>query len=140
MWKNAAERTIRDLKCGAVTKITNSRRPNKLWYHCLKLVGLICSHNALDIFKFEGGVTETAMTGNTANISIIADHEWYDWIKFYDPVGKNFPEEKMYLGRYLGTAIGVGPDLTANILKSNGEVVHSSTYCYILPEEVNDEK
>ena len=46
----------------------------------------------------------------------------------------------MYLGRYLGPSIDVGPALTANILKSNGEVIHRSTYRYLLPEEVTYEK
>ena len=80
------------------------------------------------------------MTGDTDNIIIIADHAWYDWIKFYDPVGKQFSAENMYLGRYLGPSIDVGPALIANILKSNGDMVHCSTYRSLLPEEVNDEK
>ena len=80
------------------------------------------------------------MTGDTANISIIADHAWYDWIKFYDPVGKQFPEEKMYLGRYLVLAIDVGPALTANVFNSNVEVVHRSTYHSLIPEEFNYDK
>ena len=75
-----------------------------------------------------------------ADISIISDHALYDWVKFYDPVGKHFPEEKMYLERYRGPAIDVGTDLTENIFKSNGEVVHCSTYLFLLPEEVSDEK
>ena len=75
-----------------------------------------------------------------ANISIIADHALYDWVKFYDPVGKHFPEEKMYLGRYLVPAIDVGPVIRLNIMKSNCDMVHSSTYQYLLPEEDNDEK
>ena len=78
--------------------------------------------------------------GDTANISIIADHAWYDWIKFYDSVGKKLPEENIYLGPYLGPAIDVGSALTENILKSNDEVVHCSIYRYLLPEEVNNEK
>ena len=75
-----------------------------------------------------------------ANISFIADHAWYYWINFYDPVGKQFPKEKMYLGRYLGPYIDVVPSLSANILMSNGEVVHHSTYGSLLPEEVNNKK
>ena len=63
------------------------------------------------------------MTIETASISIIADHAWYNWINFYDPVGKKFPKEKMYIGRYLGLAIYVGPGLTVKILKSNSEVL-----------------
>ena len=80
------------------------------------------------------------MSGDTDNIIIITDHAWYDWIKFYYHVGKQFPEEMMYMGRYLGPAIDVDPDLTANISNSNVEMVHLSTYHYPLTEEVNDKK
>ena len=73
------------------------------------------------------------MAGDTSNIIIIADHAWYDWIQFYNPVGKQFSEENLYLERYLGPAIDAGPALTAKILKSNGEVLHHSTYQYLLP-------
>ena len=66
--------------------MTRSRRPKKIWDHCLDLEGIIFSHTALDIFKLEGEVTETIMTVYTTKISIIVDHEWYDWIVIYDPV------------------------------------------------------
>ena len=82
----------------------------------------------------EGEVPDTVILGEKAGISIIEDHAWYDWITFYDPVGKQFSEENMYLGRYLGPAIYVGPTITANSLKSNGEVVHRSTYYSLLLE------
>ena len=120
--------------------MTKARIPKRLWDHCLELKELIFSHTDLDIFKLEGVVPETVMMGYTDDIIIIADHAWYDWIKFYDPVGKQFSAEKMYLGRYLGPSIDVGPALTANILKSNGDMVHCSTYRSLLPEEFNDEK
>ena len=68
--------------------MTKSRIPKKLWDHCLELEGIIHYHTSLDIFKLEGKVIETVITGDTSNISIIADHSWYYWIKFYDPVGK----------------------------------------------------
>ena len=68
------------------------------------------------------------MTGDTAEISTISSNGWYDWIKFYDPVGNSLPEDKYYLRRYLGPAIDIGPALTAKILKMNGYVVHRSTY------------
>ena len=139
-WQNAAEGSIRELKRGAGRKMTKSGSPKKLWDHCLELEGLIRSHTALDIYKLNGEVPETVMTGDTADISIIAEHAWYEWIKFYDPVGKTFPEDKTYLGRYLGPAIDIGPALTAKILKSNGEVVYRSTYRSLTPQEMNDEE
>jgi hypothetical protein len=39
-----------------------------------------------------------------------------------------FPNDNPVLGCYLGPAIGVGPALTAKILKANGEVIYWSTY------------
>ena len=100
------------------------------------------SHTAFDMFKLygRGGVPKTVMMGDTADISTIAYHAWYDCIKFYDPFGKQFPEEKIYLVQYLGMAIDVGPALTAKVLKSNFEVVHCFTYRYLLLEQVNCEK
>ena len=64
------------------------------------------------------------MTGNTAEISTIASNGWYDWIKFYDPVGNVLRKDKYYLGRYLATEIYMVTYLMAKILKINGEVVH----------------
>ena len=52
------------------------------------------------------------MTGDTAEVRIIEYHAWYDWIKFYDSIGNHIPEEKIYLGWYLGPDIYVGPSLT----------------------------
>ena len=40
-----------------------------------------------------------------------------------------YPDENLVLGIYLEPAIDVGPIMTANIMKGNGEVVHWSTYC-----------
>ena len=42
----------------------------------------------------------------------------------------------MVLGRYLVPSIDIGPAMTVNILKSNGEVVHRSTYQDFLPEDL----
>ena len=71
---------------------------------------------ALDIYNLNRDVPETVITGDTADISTIASNGWYDWIKLYDPVGNIFPEDKYYLGRYLGLSIDIGPSLTAKIL------------------------
>ena len=59
------------------------------------------------------------ITGDIADISTIASNGWYDWTKFYDPVGNSFPEDKYYLRRYLGMEIDIGLSLTAKILKMN---------------------
>ena len=39
-----------------------------------------------------------------------------------------YPDNNPVLGRFLGPEIDVGPEMTANIMKGNGEVVHLSSY------------
>ena len=39
-----------------------------------------------------------------------------------------YPDKNPVLGRYLGPAIDVGPEMTANIVRVNVEVLHWSTY------------
>ena len=80
------------------------------------------------------------MTGDTDDISTIASNGWYDWIKFYDPVGNSFPKDKYYLGRYIVPMINIGPALTSKILKMNGEVVQQSTYRSLAAHKMNYEE
>jgi hypothetical protein len=43
-----------------------------------------------------GQVTETIMTGNTANISHIAEFGWYNWVVFHDNK-PSYPDDKFIL-------------------------------------------
>jgi hypothetical protein len=76
------------------------------------------------------------MTGNTTNISHIAEFGWYDWVMFRDNE-PSFPNDKRILGRYLGPAIDTGSALTAKILKSNGVFVCRSTLRHLTDEELH---
>jgi hypothetical protein len=69
-----------------------------------------------------GEVSETIMTGSTANISHICEFCWYGKVMFRDNV-PTFPDIKSTLGQYLGPATNVGSALTAKILKSNEQTV-----------------
>ena len=63
------------------------------------------------------------MLGVTSDISQFCEHGFYDWVMFRDdPI--EYPDENPVLGRYLGPAIDVGPEMTANLMKGNGEVMH----------------
>ena len=67
------------------------------------------------------------MSGETSDISQFCEFELYEWIMFRDSV-VSFQEDNMVLGRYLVPSIDIGPDMTANILKSNGEVIYRLKY------------
>ena len=76
----------------------------------------------------QGGVSETVMLGGTYDISQFCKHEFYDRFMFRDkPI--QYLDENPVIGRYLGKSIHVFSDMTAKIMKVNGEVVHRSTYC-----------
>ena len=48
------------------------------------------------------------------------------------------PHENFVLGRYLGPSFDIGPDMTAKILKKNGDYVHRSTYRSLTDDELDD--
>jgi hypothetical protein len=67
-----------------------------------------------------GQLPETIMTGNTTNISHIAEFGGYDWVIFCDNE-PSFPDDKLILGHYLGPAIDTGLALTANNNNNNSK-------------------
>jgi hypothetical protein len=108
----------------------------RLWDHCIKLKGLICSHTANDIYATGREVPETIMKGGTAGISQICEFAWYDWVMFRDTVNTiAFPDKRLTLGRYLGPATDVRLALTAKILKQNGQYVCLLTLRHLTLEE-----
>ena len=136
-WSNAAESAIRELKRGVGQKMLHTGAPKRLWDDCMELEAYIQSHTASSIYELHGEVPETHVSGETADISQICQHSWYDWIMFRDTT-ISFPDDKLQLGRYLGPSIDIGPAMTAKILKGNGQVVHRTTYRGLTPEEQDD--
>jgi hypothetical protein len=110
--------------------------PRILWDHCIQLEALIRSLTGNSVYMTNGKVTETIMTGSTADISQICEFGWYDWVMFRNNV-PTFPDVKLILGRYLGPASNVGSALTAKILKSNGQTVCRSTLRHLNDKEIH---
>jgi len=67
------------------------------------------------------------LSGQTADISPFVECQWYEFVKWFDS-GAQFPEPKECYGRWLGPSLDIGPAMTAKILKSNGQVIHLSSY------------
>ncbi len=110
--------------------------PKCLWDHCLELEAYVRSCTGNDIYMTAGQVPEIIMTGNTTDISHIAEFGWYDWVMFRDSQ-PSFPNDKLILGRYLGPAIDTRSALMAKILKSNGVFVCRSTLRHLTDEELH---
>ena len=81
-WSNVAEREIKELKKGAGCKMLWSRAPKCLWDDCLKLEAYIRFNTAHDIYKLDGEVPKTVMSGETSDISQFYKLEWVEWVMF----------------------------------------------------------
>ena len=109
----------------------------KLWDHCIELESLILSHTALDIYELQGQVPETLLSGQTADIFPFIEHEWYNFVKWFDH-GSSFPEPKEVHGRWLGPSMDIGLAMCSKIIKSNGQIINLSSYRGITEEERQD--
>eukprot|EP00804_Cyclotella_cryptica_P019581 CCRYP_014330-RA/>CCRYP_014330-RA protein AED:0.31 eAED:0.31 QI:0/0/0/1/0/0/3/0/417 len=89
-WSNSAEREIRELKKGAARKLTRSGAPRRLWCFALEYEAYVRSHTAHDIYRLDGRVPETVVSGKTADISPFCEFGFWDWVKFRDQ-GVAFP-------------------------------------------------
>ena len=97
--------------------------PKKLWDHCYEWKAKVISHTARGHYKLQNQVPETMLTGQTVDISPLAEYGWYDWVKFHDYTSKGET-----LGRWLGPASDeVGSAMTSKILKKNCQVYHTAT-------------
>jgi hypothetical protein len=95
-WQQAAEGCIRKIKRGSLSKMISTGSPKPLWDHCLELEALVCSCTCNDIYMTAGQVTETIMTGSTADISHIAKFGWYNWVMYRDNI-PSYPDNKLIL-------------------------------------------
>ncbi|KAI2513194.1 Reverse transcriptase (RNA-dependent DNA polymerase) [Fragilaria crotonensis] len=137
-WSNAAESAIRELKKGVGRQMVRSGAPKRLWDDCLEREAYVRSFTAHDIYRLNGQVPETLVSGETADISPLALFKWYEWVLFRD-TSVTYPDDSMVLGRDLGPAIDIGPAMTRKVLKSNGQVVYRSTVRALTADELADE-
>ena len=122
-WQNAAEDGIRELKKGAARAMAAKYTPAKLWDHCFEWKSKVISHTARGHYKLQSQVPETMLSGQTSDISPLAEYGWYDWVFYHDFVSK---EET--LGRWLGPADdSVGSAMTSKILQENCHIYITAT-------------
>jgi hypothetical protein len=110
--------------------------PKCLWDFCLELEAYVCSCTNNDIYMTAEQVPETIMTGNTTNISHIAEFGWCNWVMFHNNE-PSYLDDKLIPGCYLGPAIDTGSALMVKILKTNGVFVCRSTLWHLTDEELS---
>ena len=133
-WQNQAEDGIRELKKSAGRSMAVKKTPIKLWDHCYEWQSKVTSHTVRGHYKLQSEVPETLLTGQTADISPLAEYGWYDWVKYYD-----HSTHGEGLGRWLGpTHDSVGSAMTSKVLKKNCTVLITATIRPLTQDEWNN--
>jgi hypothetical protein len=104
----------------------------------LELQCLIQSSIAHNIFALNDNVPNTAVLGDTTDISHLCKFAWYDWVWYLDPV--DFPEDKRKLGCWLGPAHNIGDALCACILGRNSQIISRTTYSPLSTSDLNSQQ
>ena len=104
---------------GIDRQMVRSGAPKRLWDDCLEREAYVRSHTAHDIYRLNGQVPETLVSGETVDISPFALFRWYECVLFRD-TSVTYPDDQMVLGRDLGATIDIGPARTRKVLKANG--------------------
>jgi hypothetical protein len=82
---NLAEHVIIELKRSYRRMMLSMNAPECLWDLCLQYVAAVRSRTALAIRDLDGEVPATRLTGDTLDISHLAEFGWYDWVWFLSP-------------------------------------------------------
>ena len=122
--------------------------PEILWDYCLEWCALIRSHTALNIASLDGKTPAAKITGDTPDISHLAEFGWYDWVWYHDPVSSSNSSQddldrhsmqNLKLGRYLGPADNVGGAMCGMVLTEKSQVLDRTTIHPLSPAEKNSE-
>ena len=127
-WSNSAKHEIRELKKGAARTLMWSGGPLWLWCFALEYKLYVRSHTAHNIYRLDGRVPKTVVSGETANMSPFCEFGFWDWVKFQEH-SVAFPDDAMVLGKYLGPSIDVGPAMTSCIMKAKSKMEDCLMVC-----------
>jgi hypothetical protein len=94
----------------------------------------ICSNVAHDIKTLDGQTPppKTLMTSKTADISLLCEFEWFQWL-WYRNTKAAYPNDSKLLVWYLGLAKSIGLEMCMHVFKSIGCIVQCTTIGPIMP-------
>ena len=130
---NLVEGNIREILRGYRRAMRETNTPECLWDCCLQHQAHIRSSTALNVKGLRGDVPATLLTGDTKDISYLAEFGWYDWVWHVSP--EDSAKETVQLGRYCGPSYDVGEALCARVLVETGELLSRTSVFPMKPEE-----
>ena len=143
---NLAEHVARELLRHYTRVMTQKNPPEVVWDYCLDWCSLVRSHTALNIHSLDGQVPATKMTGDTADISFLAEFGFYDWVWYVQPKGDRAQDDTLEpslgrkkLGRYLGPSLSVGDAMCGTVLTEIGTRLERTSIIPLSAADKNDD-
>ena len=137
--QNIAEAGIRELKRNYTSLKARKGFPEQVWDDAVEWLCKVRSLTALNIPALEGQVPLTKHLGDTADISFIAEHGFYDWVWFIDSRPGRDTIGRRTLARYLGPDPNIGDAMCGRVLTEKGSRVITSSIIPLKPEEHHHE-
>jgi hypothetical protein len=134
---NAAKDAIRELIRMYTRKMIEKAVPEVLWDYCFEWCSLVRTFTALKLKSLGGRTPYAVMTGETPDISFLAEFGFYDWVWHITPAEKGLQRKR--LGRYLGPALNHGDAMCGFVLRETGKVVDRSSIIPLSEEELRSE-
>ncbi len=135
-WQNKAEREIQELKKHFRRIMHRSRCPEVFWDYGLQFTAQI--RERMSWPTCDGRTPLEILTGETPDISVHLDFDFYSWVKFHDRHNGQGLENEV--GRWLGVALNAGQAMTYYVLKSTGKVLTRSTVWPLTKDEWLDDQ
>ena len=146
---NLVEGVIRELKRHYRRVMEETGAPEVLWDYCLEWCAMIRSHTALNLRQLDGKVPATLISGDTKDISHLAEFGFYDWVWYIEHptstsnIGQEVTQEpsmqKKRLGRYLGPSNNVGGAMSSVVLTEKAQVKDKTSVFPLSIADINTE-
>ena len=121
-WQNPSELSGGIIKRRVKDVMRSTQAPIRLWDYCWEYLSELRCLTASDHITLDGRTPFEKVLGYTPDISEFIQHQWYNWIWFFDP---NDNDER--LRRYLGPSHSSGQGHAHYILTDKAKVVTRST-------------
>ena len=135
---NLAEDNIREAKRLFERTMLRTNAPEVIWDDCFEWCTLIRSHVAWNIKALDGETPTTKMSGDTCDISFLAEFGFYDWVWYITPQQDGTLQRKK-LGRYLGPSLSVGDAMCGTILTEKATRLQRTSIIPLSDEDNNSE-
>ena len=136
--QNLTEVSIRETRRIFERAMVKKNTPMVLWDRCFVWSSDVRRKVAWNIRKLNGQTPETIMTGDSDDISQMAEFGWYDWLWYHHPKTNEENVTKRRLGRYIGASWNSGAAMCSTVFTEKAQCLNRTSIVPLSVEDLND--